>query len=158
MTMLIRNRILRALTVYKTASNITIRTFPHLRELDRDNLLIFKEIYQNKPADIPAPAVNLPEAPERPVERNEDERLDMRRQVEMTRKVEAFQQKFTDIAKICDGKISGMGAGAVDHWLDQVKAANDLYDKLYNEIPDTAVINFHDVSFPGEEGGPRVSR
>ena len=72
----------------------------------------------------------------------------------MTRKVEAFQQKFTDIAKICDGKINDMGAGAVDHWLDQVKAANDLYDKLYNEIPDTTVINFHEVSFPGEEGEP----
>ena len=30
----------RAITIYKPGSNITIRTFPHLREIDRENLMI----------------------------------------------------------------------------------------------------------------------
>ena len=57
----------RAVTVYKPGSNITIWTFQHLRDMNRENLMIFKEIYQNKPTEAPAPIVHMPAAPERPI-------------------------------------------------------------------------------------------
>ena len=56
----------RAITIYRPDSNITIRSFPHLRDLDRENLVIFKEIYQNRTQQLPAPIVPLPVAPDRP--------------------------------------------------------------------------------------------
>ena len=137
--------------------SLPISDFPHLRQLDRENLTIFKEIYQNKPVADVGPVVNLPQGPERHIGR-EEERHDTRREVETTRKLEAFKQKFADIAQTCDGKTISMGGGSVDHWLDQVKGASELYDTLYNAIPDATVINTCEVSVPGEGGGPRIIR
>ena len=59
--------------------------------MDRENLMIFKEIYQNKPVETPGPVVYPPQGPERHHVR-EDEWQDMRRETENTRKIEAFRQ------------------------------------------------------------------
>ena len=96
--------------------------------------MIFKEIYQNKPTQAPLPIVHMPAAPERPVIQEVEQRDGLRRETEMERQEQAFKQKFTDIARACDGKIKDMGAGFVEHWLEQVKGASELYDKLYNVL------------------------
>ena len=83
--------------------------------------MIFKEIYQNKPTQAPLPIVHMPAAPERPIIQEVEQRDGLRRETEMERQEQAFKQKFTDIARACDGKIKDMGAGFVEHWLELYK-------------------------------------
>ena len=119
--------------MYRPDSNITIRTFEHLRNIERDNLLIFKEIYQNKPTEAaPSPIVYVPApAPARePVPEIAPDGFI--RETEEQRKQQVIIGKFRAVVFDCDGKIKTMAAGNVEHWLDQVKDLAGLYGCIYN--------------------------
>ena len=115
----------------RTNPGITLRSFEPLRSLERENNQISKEIYQNKPQEVPAaPAIPQPGEEMRREPENQEDLESRRREREKERKLELFHTKFLQVAKLCDGKVTTMAGGRVEYMIDQTKELTALYDKL----------------------------
>ena len=139
----------------RTGSDINLRTFQHIRDAERENLIIFRELYKERPAPLNQNAPQVPEP--RPLSREErqEENRHAQRDTEQDRDGLLFHEEFGRIIRACEGNISEMGAGEVQTWLDTIKSCQDTYQRVFRTYRgDPDYIRFHHTETPSPDGGP----
>ena len=140
-------------------SNINLKTFNHIKEAERENLSIFRELYKERPAPANQAVAQVPEpAPPAREERHEENR-NVRRDTEHDRDGILFHEEFRKIIRACESNISEMGSGEVQTWLDAIKSCQDAYQRVFRTYQgDPDYIRFHHTKTPSPDGGPPVYR
>ena len=94
-------------------SNINLKTFNHLKEAERENLSIFKELYRKRPAPVNQTVAQVPEPAPPTGEERQEEHRNTRRDTEHDRDGILFHEEFRKIIRACESNISEMGSGEV---------------------------------------------
>ena len=141
----------------RTGSDINLRTFQHIRDAERENLIVFRELYKERPAPLIQHVPQIPEPRPRSREERQEEDQQAQRDTEQDRDALLFHEKFGQIIRACEGNINDMGAGEVQTWLDTIKSCQDTYQRvfrIYRGDPD--YIRRHHTETQSSDGGPPI--